>query len=102
MIRKRCIHCKAKLPEGERIKIHQECIAPYADAMQAKTKRAKARKAALEAKADRADANRRKEAMKKISELEADCRKIVQEIARIRDRDDGCISCHMGKNYDGA
>ena len=102
MIRKRCIHCKAKLPEGARIKIHQECIAPYADAMQAKAERAKARKAALEAKADRADAKRRKEAMKKISEIEADCRKIVQEIARIRDRDDGCISCHMGKNYDGA
>lgn len=54
------------------------------------------------AKAERAETRRRKEALKKISELEADCRKIVQEIARIRDRHDGCISCHMGQNYDGA
>lgn len=52
-------------------------------------------------KAERVETKRRKEALKKISELEADCRKIVQEIARIRDRNDGCISCHMGPNYDG-
>jgi hypothetical protein len=25
----------------------------------------------------------------------------VQKIARIRDRHDGCISCHMGANYSG-
>lgn len=52
-------------------------------------------------KAKKAETKRRKDALKKISELEADCRKIVQAIARIRDRDDGCISCHMGPNYDG-
>lgn len=50
---------------------------------------------------EKAEIKRRKEALKKISELEADCRKIVQEIARIRDRKDGCISCHVGQNYDG-
>ena len=36
-----------------------------------------------------------------ISKLEAKCRVIVQEIARIRDRHDGCISCHMPANYGG-
>ncbi len=42
-----------------------------------------------------------KEAIKSISTLEGECRKIVQKIARLRDKDDGCISCHMGPNYDG-
>ena len=32
---------------------------------------------------------------------EAECRVIVQKIARIRDRFDGCISCHMPANYQG-
>lgn len=62
----------------------------------------KARKDRLAAeKAERESVKRRKEALKKVSALEADCRKIVQEIARIRDRNDGCISCHMGPNYGG-
>jgi hypothetical protein len=43
----------------------------------------------------------RKEALKSYTQLEEECRKIVQEIARIRDRHDGCISCHMGPDYDG-
>lgn len=50
---------------------------------------------------ERAKIKTRKEAIKKISTLEGECRKIVQEIARIRDRNDGCISCHMGPNYGG-
>ena len=41
------------------------------------------------------------EKFKKPSQWEEECRKIVQEIARLRDRDDGCISCHMGPNYGG-
>jgi hypothetical protein len=42
-----------------------------------------------------------KEALKPVSKWEDECRQIVQKIARIRDRHDGCISCHMGPNYDG-
>lgn len=37
----------------------------------------------------------------RVSEIEEECRRIVQKIARIRDRNDGCISCHMGTNYGG-
>ena len=48
-------------------------------------------------KADRA----RKDALKPVSRWEDECRQIVQKLARIRDRDDGCISCHMGPNYGG-
>lgn len=43
----------------------------------------------------------RKEAIKPVSQWESECRAIVQKIARIRDRNDGCISCHMGSNYGG-
>lgn len=43
----------------------------------------------------------RKEKLKRVSEWEDECRRIVQKIARIRDRHDGCISCHVGPNYDG-
>ena len=50
---------------------------------------------------ERAQTRERKEKLKRVSEWEAECRAIVQKIARIRDRNDGCISCHMGPNYDG-
>lgn len=63
-------------------------------------KKARADRLAIE-KAEKESIKRRKDALKKVSELEADCRKIVQELARIRDRRDGCISCHMGPNYEG-
>jgi len=56
----------------------------------------KAHKVAEKAK-DRA----RKEALKNPTEWEQECRAIVQKIARLRDRHDGCISCHMGANYGG-
>lgn len=50
---------------------------------------------------EQAETRARKDAIKRIAVLESECRDIVQEIARIRDRDDGCISCHVGPNYDG-
>ena len=52
-------------------------------------------------KAEREQTKKRKEALKTIGELEEECRRIVQAIARIRDRDDGCISCHMPADYGG-
>jgi hypothetical protein len=53
-------------------------------------------------KAEKEDIKQRKEALKRPSEWEQDCLKIVQKIARLRDRHDGCISCHMPENYGGA
>ena len=41
------------------------------------------------------------ESFKTPTQLETECRAIVQKIARIRDRNDGCISCHMPVHYDG-
>jgi hypothetical protein len=54
-----------------------------------------------EKKAERAHTRQRKTAIKKPSKLAEECRTIVQKIARIRDRNDGCISCHMGSGYQG-
>jgi hypothetical protein len=52
-------------------------------------------------KAEREHDKARKEKLKTVTEWEDECRRIVQAIARIRDRDDGCISCHVGANYGG-
>jgi len=71
-----------------------DCATAVALSRLGKEKKAKA---VNEKRADRAAL----EKMKKPSKLEAECRAIVQELARIRDRFDGCISCHMGPNYDG-
>lgn len=43
----------------------------------------------------------RRLALMSIAQLEEGCRKIVQKLARIRDRNDGCISCHMPSHYTG-
>lgn len=53
------------------------------------------------AKVERAKDRARWEAIKPISEWEDECRQIVQKIARIRDRDDGCISCHLPATWGG-
>jgi hypothetical protein len=62
---------------------------------------AKERKAEKERKEEGREDRKRREAMKTISQLESECRVIAQKIARLRDRNDGCISCHMGANYSG-
>lgn len=54
------------------------------------------------AKVERVEIKRRKEAIKTPTKWEAECRAIVQKIARLRDRHDGCISCHMPASYAGA
>jgi len=53
-------------------------------------------------RAEREQFRERKERAKRTSKWEEECRTIVQAIARIRDKDDGCISCHMSANYGGA
>jgi hypothetical protein len=99
MRRALCPHCKGRLAPPERI--HEACIAPWADAQAQKAERraAKASKAAQveEKRQDRV----KRESLKKISVLEEECRKIVQHIARIRDRNDECISCELPANWDG-
>jgi hypothetical protein len=43
----------------------------------------------------------RREKLKSPRDLEQECRRIVQAIARLRDRNDGCISCEKGPHWHG-
>jgi hypothetical protein len=99
MKRSLCPHCRKRLEEG--LRIHQDCIEGYAEAQAAKAERERTKKARAAEKVERAETRQRKEALKTIGQLEEECRRIVQAIARIRDRDDGCISCHMPADYGG-
>lgn len=59
------------------------------------------RKVDAEKKAESARFLERKEHAKPRSKWLAECQAIINKIARLRDKDDGCISCHMGPNYGG-
>jgi hypothetical protein len=59
------------------------------------------RKQKADKAAEKASDKERKEKLKTRTEWEQECKAIVQKIARLRDRDDGCISCHMGPDYQG-
>ncbi len=91
--RTRCPHCKAKLDPGQRI--HQECIAPWADAQQAKKERAEAKAARMAARVERAETRRRKEAIKPRSKWLAECQAIVNRYVRLLalSRGEGCFTC---------
>lgn len=89
--RTRCPHCKGKLDAGERI--HPECIAPWADAQQAKKERAEAKAARAAARVERAETRRRKEAMKRLPELIAEAQAAFNAFIRARDAGLPCICC---------
>ena len=94
---KRCKVCKADFtPRNSMAKV---CCIACAQSL-AVSIRVKAEKVAAvkEKRADKA----KLEAFKTPTKWEAECRAIVQALARIRDRHDGCISCHMGPDYRGA
>lgn len=97
--RTRCPHCKAKLGQGQRI--HAECIEPYADAEEAKALRKAEKQARMQAKVEKAADRKKREQQKTIPQIEEECRRIVQKIARLRDKDDGCISCELPASWDG-
>ena len=90
--RTRCPHCKGKLEPGQRI--HPECIAPWADAQQAKKERAEAKAARAAAKVERAETRIRKEAIKRKPDLMREADQAFAAYIRERDRQAGrpCIS----------
>lgn len=89
--RTRCPHCKGKMDPG--VRIHPDCIAPWAEAQEAKAKRAQEKKARAASKVERAQ---RKQRIWELMPLR-DQLKIVQrdfnEWIRARDADLPCISC---------
>lgn len=96
----RCPHCRKRV-ERMGQKLHPECIDGWVEAQAAKARqRAQARQREA-AKVERAQIKKRKEKIKPRSQWESECRAIVQKIARLRDRNDGCISCHLPASWDG-
>jgi len=90
---KLCIHCgKDFTPKYSAMQV--------ACSLRCAASHAKKQRLAKE-KVERETTKKRKEAVKRRSEWEDECRRIVQKIARLRDRHDGCISCHLGPNWDG-
>ncbi len=94
-----CPQCRRRLGPGERI--HPTCVSLWADARAAKAERAQAKAIKTAAKEDRAETKRRKEAMKTERDWLNECQVIANRYARVRDRDDGCISCDKPASWDG-
>ena len=96
----RCAWCKERT-DAPRKKLHDHCIEPWLADRNNKARLKAQREAKARARVEKALDRKKRESLKTIGQLEGECRLIVQEIARIRDRHDGCISCHMGANYGG-
>jgi hypothetical protein len=100
----RCKHCKAKFTAEERSRgfvLHEGCVEGWVKANLPKLEKKRVQLARRRAAEGKRAIRARKQALKTPTELEQDCRRIVQKIARIRDRDDGCISCEKGPNWQG-
>lgn len=89
--RTRCPHCKGKLEQGQRI--HPDCIAPFADAKEAKAQRAAEKKARMDAKVERAEIKKRKEALKTRRDYIDEAQHAFNAYIRERDREKPCICC---------
>lgn len=89
--RTRCPHCKGKLEPMQRI--HAECIEPFADAEEAKSKRKAAKKARMQARVERAEYRQRKEKAMTIADLIAAAQQAFNEYIRLRDLGKPCICC---------
>jgi hypothetical protein len=98
----RCKHCRERMPEDKpRHVIHDHCIEPFLAALKVKQAAEQKRKELVAARLERAETRRRKAEIKPISKIEEECREIIQKIARIRDRNDGCISCELPASWNG-
>lgn len=89
--RTRCPHCKGKLDPDQRI--HPECIDGYAEAQAAKAQRAAEKKARMEARVERAEIRKRKEAIKTLPELHKEAQAAFNAYIRARDEGKPCICC---------
>jgi len=90
----RCKFCKQRLPEDKpRHVLHEDCIQPWIDAQAVKRAAAQKRKELAEARLERAEIRRRKEADKNWSDHHEDAQKAVNAFIRARDQGLPCISC---------
>ena len=96
----KCKHCRRRTDDLRKV-LHDECQDAWIAGQLAKQRVAKERAAKRAKQRERAHDRQRREKLKPISEWEDECRRIVQKIARIRDRNDGCISCELPANWNG-
>jgi hypothetical protein len=79
----------------------EPCVDPWVAREREKKAKAMEKKLQEARKNERKRDAARKDALKSVSKWEDECRRIVQKIARIRDRHDGCISCHLPATWGG-
>jgi hypothetical protein len=90
----RCKHCREKFtPERTGQIVHAACIEGYMAAQIAKRQRQQEAKRRAEAKVERAETRRRKEALKRIPDLIADAQEAFNAFIRARDKGKGCFVC---------
>lgn len=92
MKRSLCPHCRRRLEPAQ--KIHDECLAPWADAREAKAARVAAKAITMHARAEKAKDRRRKAEQMTIPELKKLADRWFGAFIRERDRKAGhaCIS----------
>jgi len=97
---KACRHCKTRFTPVKQMQI---VCSPMCGLERARIKREAKEKAEAKIKnrLEREHFKERKQKAKRVSKWEEECRAIVQKIARIRDKDDGCISCHLPSTWGG-
>lgn len=105
MIRKLCAHCRTRFePERPSQIVHIECVEAWTLAQAAKRGREEAKRVRAAEKMDRADAKRRKEAVKSRSKWLAEAQTAFNSFIRARDAGQPCISCgrhHQGQYHAG-
>lgn len=75
------------------VRIHPDCIDPYAEAEEAKAMRKAEKLARAAAKVERAETRRRKEAIKTIPQLIREAQVAFNAWVRARDAAEPCVSC---------
>ena len=93
---KSCRHCKTKFAP---VRPLQVVCSPFCAIQITATKNAQVRKKAVAL--DKKETKAKLVKLKTLSQWLKECRAIVQKIARIRDRDDGCISCLLPATWGG-
>lgn len=101
--RTRCPHCKRKLEPGQRI--HPECIAPWAEAQEAKAQRTREKQARMQARVEKAKLRQAREKAKTNGQRKKEAQEALNRwVVHVRDKDLPCISCgrhHQGQYHGG-